>query len=419
MTSGRPSRRMQAGLCISQGAHHPRERRNPQRFPVTAGAYDLSVAVTDAFACKFSPTGTRIYSTVIGGGDVDYGTGIVVGSQGNIYITGVTRGGFPIKSGYYNVYPNGPDNLFVARIAPNGTGINDLIMTTGLTSGSPGYNTIASSISLDWQGSIIIAGSTAYASIPTTDNAFQRRLSGFGSWDAFLVRFNAEGNQLKYCSYLGGNLEEDVLAMTISRAQDAILVGKTSTSSSPNLFPTTSSSYDRTFNGGSWDGFVAVLDTGTQDMPPAPGVPSITSPIIIAPDPYYFTNVNSVTVTFTSSDPEFDHFEVSTDNVNFVDDTGTIGEETFILTPGLKTIFVRAVNHALTHGTAASIDVFYDNLAPTASIDPISAWYATNPITISYGGFTIMSLASVTSRCSSIPRAPQDTMEHPQVATSP
>jgi len=69
-------------------------------FPTTAGAFQTrcgggatsgSICHADAYVTKFSPSGSLVYSTYLGGSNDDQGNAIAVDSSGNTYVTG-TRG---------------------------------------------------------------------------------------------------------------------------------------------------------------------------------------------------------------------------------------------------------------------------------------------------------------------------------------
>ena len=89
----------------SQGNAYVAGRAESSDFPITPGSFLTTSPGTsfreNAFISKFSPTGTLVYSTYLGGtGGEERGTSIVVDSSGNTYVAGDTRStDFPVTSG--------------------------------------------------------------------------------------------------------------------------------------------------------------------------------------------------------------------------------------------------------------------------------------------------------------------------------
>lgn len=92
---------------------------------------------------------------------------------------------------------------------------------------------------------------------PTTPGAFDTSFNGQqfpeGDNNVFLARFNAEGSDLVYSTFLGIGRG---WATAVDGANNAYLTGETDDSS----FPTTPNAFDTTYNGGFNDAFVAKLN---------------------------------------------------------------------------------------------------------------------------------------------------------------
>ena len=85
-------------------------------FPTTSGAYDEGHnGNLDVFVCKINSAGsTLIYSTLIGGSDIEYGESIAVDNAGCAYITGRTGStNFPDTSGVLDTTNGGTIDAFV------------------------------------------------------------------------------------------------------------------------------------------------------------------------------------------------------------------------------------------------------------------------------------------------------------------
>ncbi len=88
----------------------------------TCGTPSATVLCADTFVAKLGPSGSPIYSTLLGGSGIDSGQAIVVDSSGAAYVAGSTASpNFPATPGafqwaYAGVSPS--SNAFVAKINP-------------------------------------------------------------------------------------------------------------------------------------------------------------------------------------------------------------------------------------------------------------------------------------------------------------
>lgn len=97
-------------------------------FPTTLGAFQTGSFGADAIVAKFSPSGSLLYSTLIGGEapffgpGTNSGNGIAVDSSGAAYVTGTnTIGGFPTTPGAYRTSNGlGGNTGFLAKLHPQG-----------------------------------------------------------------------------------------------------------------------------------------------------------------------------------------------------------------------------------------------------------------------------------------------------------
>ena len=86
----------------------------------------------DAFVVKLNNSlSTLVYSTYLGGADVDVATSVAADSAGNAYVNGYTASssGFPLQNAAQGTYGGGTHDAFVARIsppnsAPTASGVN-------------------------------------------------------------------------------------------------------------------------------------------------------------------------------------------------------------------------------------------------------------------------------------------------------
>lgn len=131
---GSNGRDMGASLTIdSEGYVYVTGETGSSDFPTTDGALKtIYNASQNAFVTKLNKSGSDlIYSTYLGGSGYDFGKGITVDTDGNVYITGGTDGGFPISLGAYDTTYNGGRDVFVAKLNTSGSSI---IYSTSLLS---------------------------------------------------------------------------------------------------------------------------------------------------------------------------------------------------------------------------------------------------------------------------------------------
>ena len=158
---------------------------------------------SDAFVAKINATGSAlIYSTYLGGGGDDSGSGIALDTEGNAYVSGwTTSTNFPTLNALQSAYGGGDYDAFVTQINASGSA---LVYSTYL--GGSGID-LGSGIAVDSAGNAYVVGTTASSDFPTTPNAFQAAcgdVSEFGCFfgDGFVAKINAAGSALIYSTYL-------------------------------------------------------------------------------------------------------------------------------------------------------------------------------------------------------------------------
>lgn len=218
----------------SQGNAYVTGQAQSTDFPTTSGAFQTVNPGTfrdSAFVSKFSPTGTLIYSTFLGGtqsiGD-EKGKGIAVDESGNAYVLGETReNDFPITSGAIQAQVKNQNiEAFITKL--NSTG-SSLIYSTFL--GSP-LNDTANGIAIDTSGNAYIIGRTDSPEFPTTQGAFQIT-SPVANAAVFISKINPTGTVLIYSTFLGGSQYEEGYGIAVDGTGNAYVAGNTSSSNFP------------------------------------------------------------------------------------------------------------------------------------------------------------------------------------------
>jgi hypothetical protein len=186
----------------------------------------------DIFVTKFSPDGTAlVYSTYLGGSNLDQAFGIAVDTSGNAYVTGQTAStDFPKVNAFQPAYGGGTADAFVAKLNPDGSA---LVYSTYL--GGSGSEGSLSRIALDNSGDAYIVGSTDSTNFPTA-NAIQSARAGPGD-NAFIAKLNAAGNGLVYSTYLGGNSLNLGFGIAVDASGTAYIAGQTWSGNFPTVNP--------------------------------------------------------------------------------------------------------------------------------------------------------------------------------------
>ncbi|HEX2979347.1 MAG TPA: SBBP repeat-containing protein, partial [Anaerolineaceae bacterium] len=208
----------------------------------TLGAYD------PAYALIIDPT--LVYSSYIGGSEMETAGGVALDEDGNIFIAGSTGSvDFPTQSGYQTEY-DGWNDVFVMKLDPSGT---NLIYGTYLGGNDDDE---ASDIQVDATGNIYITGDTSSTDFPTR-NAYQAHCAKLGMMcmgDVFLAKLNPSGDQLLYATYLGGGSADTAEGLSVGENGLVYMAGTTFSTGFPTQNAIQSSLK------GSNDAFIAGLD---------------------------------------------------------------------------------------------------------------------------------------------------------------
>lgn len=194
-------------------------------FPVPAG-WDTTYngGIGDCFVSKFSPDGELVWSTFLGGNDLDLGYGVAVDEAGNVYVTGRTSSAdFPTPGGWDKRYGGGGHDAFVAKFSAEGK----LLWSTYLGGNGTDF---AFEIAVDTRENVYVTGETHSVDFPTL-GGFDTSFNG-GDGDAYVAKFSADG-QLLWSTYLGGNSIEKGLGVVASSADHVYVAGRTMSADFP------------------------------------------------------------------------------------------------------------------------------------------------------------------------------------------
>jgi len=220
-------------------------------FPTTAGAFDESHnGYYDVFVAKLNQTGDTLdYATFLGGSDYDLGYSIALDGAENAYVIGRTgSANFPTTAGAFDITHNGSEDVFVAKLNPEGSDL-DYATFLGGSLQERGYDIV-----VDDAGNAYITGRTNSDNFPATYNAFD--IIHNGGRDVFVTKLSAAGDTLRFSTFLGGADWDWGNGIAADESGNVYVTGRTYSIQ----FPTTGGAFDRTHNGGIADAFVVVLD---------------------------------------------------------------------------------------------------------------------------------------------------------------
>jgi hypothetical protein len=211
------------------------------------------------------------YSTYLGGTSKDTRDdtyAVALDPQGLIAVTGRTLSAdFPMNPCGHSIYSSAPylkpgssnDQPYLVKIDPSLTGGASLVYSTYL--GGGGFCT---GVAIDSRGRAWVAGETDAEGIeyvplnhpvespkefPYTEDALIPSFQG-GGLDAILMGTNANGSQLSYSTYLGGNGNDRAYGLAVDPSGNVVVTGPTSSLDFPLKNPA------QTWPGGQQNAFI-------------------------------------------------------------------------------------------------------------------------------------------------------------------
>ena len=190
----------------------------------------------DAFVAKLATNGSSlVYSTYLGGTNVDAGFRITCDLSGNAYVVGQAG-----SSDFTNTlnFPHAANNTnvdaFLTKISSNGLAF----MYSALFGGS--NNDVAWGVAVDPAGNASVVGITASVSqnFPAISNVTNLRSFNSGALDAFVAGFNANGAMI-YSGFFGGATNDYGYAIDVDFGGNAYVAGRTLSTNFPvaSAFP--------------------------------------------------------------------------------------------------------------------------------------------------------------------------------------
>ena len=219
----------------------------------TNGTYQSTLTGSyDIYLAKFDPTGARVWGTYFGGSSVEAAYGLYVEKNGNVYVCGDTFSTSNVSSpgAHQTSYGGGIDDALLIKFNSAGQRIWSTYFGGTL-------HDIASAVTVDKKGNVIICGHSESANAIATVGSFNETQAG--SFDVFVAKFDSAGTQL-WGTYFGDTGTEEAWALDCDQQQNVFVTGFTTSTS--NI--ASSGTYQTVF-AGIQDAFIAKFNSnGTQ-----------------------------------------------------------------------------------------------------------------------------------------------------------
>jgi len=239
-------------------------------FPLANATLPSIQGGTDMFITELDPqqsgAASMIASGYYGGAGLDYGTSVAVDAAGFVYVVGVTYSfNLPITAAPYQANAHGGGEAFLVRFA-----LEAPLIVYATYLGGTGTDG-AKKVLIDPQGRVAIAGYTASANFPITQNALQSQLGGPNATpntnptNAFLSILDLTlppAQSLVYSTFYGGSVDEVPYSLRLDANGTYYLGGFTL---SPDL-PVSQNAINSSTTRAGFDGFIALINPAAPPL---------------------------------------------------------------------------------------------------------------------------------------------------------
>lgn len=233
-------------------------------FPATSGAFRTSAPGDgidpDGFVLKLNAQGTGlVYSTYLGGIDVDRIHGIALDRDGNAYLAGTTASdNFPSTRGAFRstrCMGLGLD-AFLAKLNAAGSTLLYMSFLCGSS------HEEALDVAVDAQGGAVAVGYSFSADFPVTAGALGRERRS--NLDGFVAKLSPDGSALAYSTFLGGSADDVATSVAVEASGRMYVAGYTRSLD----FPVTAGAFQprQADNGLYEDGFAVLLSANGREL---------------------------------------------------------------------------------------------------------------------------------------------------------
>ncbi len=203
----------------------------------------------DFYVVRFSPSGSLLWSRIIGGTGLDNASGVTVDAAGDVYLVGRSLSDdFPTVLPYQSS-KNGPSDAILMKLAAE-DGSTLFSTYFGGSRAEWGFD-----VELGSDGSIYITGQTDSLDLET-ENAVQDGLTLTQCFcdDAFVTRFSPQADAVLFSTYLGGAFDDQASEIEVDAVGNIYFAGRTRSDDFPTL-----NAVQPVMAGGDYDAFVASI----------------------------------------------------------------------------------------------------------------------------------------------------------------
>ncbi len=210
----------------------------------------ITVFLLSLFLNSYAQEENLIYSSYIGGSNVDEIKNIQSDKDGNIYVVGFTKStNYPTTNDAFQKSHGGDVDIFLTKYDDN----MSVVWSTFLGGNS---RDIVHNMAIS-DDAIWIVGETLSGNYPTTSNAISKKFMG-GSGDIIISKFSLNG-QLLYSTYFGGKDYDPAAGMAIDSDNNIWVTGRTNS----NNFRTTTNAMKSSLDG-SYDSFILKISNNGE-----------------------------------------------------------------------------------------------------------------------------------------------------------
>ena len=233
-------------------------------YPTAGTPYDNTHNGSyDAIISKFTPDlSTLTASTYLGGSSDEWGHSIIFDASGDLLITGFTYSNdFPTAGTPYDDSQNGGADVFITKIN------SDLSTLFASTFIGGNLSEEGHCIAIDDSGNIFVSGHTKSSDYPTAGSPYDDSFNGGA--DINVSKLSSDLSTLLASTFIGGNDDENSNFLAIDNSGNIFVSGY----SESGNYPTTSSSFDDSQNGGE-DAVISKFDNNLSSIPVITSQPS-------------------------------------------------------------------------------------------------------------------------------------------------